>query len=248
MEAIVTPKLGCDAVEQLRSKGKNPHFRAEKAINNTQKQFLEVTGPLTCLWVYLLNKEAKVAPEDVVLLVQGALVLQESASHYISVERSKLVWAELNPKLRRLDSEEYNERGTDLFAPGFLEKASKRLKVEKTLTKQVPQNSKRESFESDNSDLKSFYPRALKFSMECKESPYPTVHFRLQLVPERKKAPLPTGGTQPEGQKCMETQIPGQALRPIPIQVKYIPTFLALPWSLSHTWTPCQRQDTLSFA
>ena len=159
VEAIVTPKLGGDAVEQLRSKGKNPHFGAEKAMYSTQKQLLEVTGPLTCLWADLLNKEANVAPEDVVLLIQRALVLLGSASHSISVERRKLVWAKMNPKLRRLGSEDYNERGTDLFGPGFLEKASKRLEVEKTLakvTKQAPQSSKRGRFENDNSDLRSF--------------------------------------------------------------------------------------------
>ena len=45
VEAIVAPKLGGDAVEQLWSKSKNPHFGAEKAMYNTQKQLLEVTGP-----------------------------------------------------------------------------------------------------------------------------------------------------------------------------------------------------------
>jgi hypothetical protein len=88
---------------------------------------LDVTGPLTCLWTDL-NKEAKVSPEDVLLLI---LVLL----HSISIERRKLVWAKMNTKLRSLGSEEYGERGTDLFGPGFLEKASKRLEVEKTLSK-----------------------------------------------------------------------------------------------------------------
>ena len=72
VDAVVTPKLGGDAVEQLKSKGKNPHFATEKALYHTQKQLLDVTGPLTCLWADLLNKEAKVAPEDVLLLIQRA--------------------------------------------------------------------------------------------------------------------------------------------------------------------------------
>ena len=42
------------------------------------------------------------------------------------------MWAKMNPKLRSLGSEEYGERGTDLFGSGVLEKASKRLEVEKT--------------------------------------------------------------------------------------------------------------------
>ena len=131
-------------------------------MQQTQKQLLDVTGPLTCLWADLLNKEAKVSHEDVLLLIQRALVLLGSASHSISVERRKMVWAKMNPKLRSLGSEEYGERGTDLFGPGFLEKASKRLEVEKTLSKVfkgTPQPSKRGRYESDKSDLRSFLAR-----------------------------------------------------------------------------------------
>ena len=35
-----------------------------------QEQMLDVAGPLTCLWVDLLNKEALVSAEDMLLLVQ----------------------------------------------------------------------------------------------------------------------------------------------------------------------------------
>ena len=92
-------------------------------------------------------------------LIQRALVLLGSASHAINIERRKIVWAKMNPKLRSLGSEEYGERGTDLFGPGFLEKASKRLEVEKTLakvTKPPPQLGKRGRYEHDKSDLRSF--------------------------------------------------------------------------------------------
>jgi hypothetical protein len=44
----------------------------------------------------------------------------------------------------------------DLFGPSFLEKASKRLEVEKTLSKPPPQNTKRGRYENDKSDLRSF--------------------------------------------------------------------------------------------
>ena len=86
-------------------------------------------------------------------------MLLGSASHSISIERRKLVWAKMNPKLRSLGSEEYGERGTDLFGPGFLEKASKRIEVEKTLlkvTKSFPQPTKKVRYENDKTDLRSF--------------------------------------------------------------------------------------------
>ena len=110
-----------------------------------------------------------------------SLVLLGSASHSISIERRKLVWAKMNPKLRSLGSEEYGARGTDLFGPGFLEKASKRLEVEKTLskvTKPPPQNARRGRYESDKSDLRSFFIQGRFGSVrEREESPTPSVHI-----------------------------------------------------------------------
>ena len=141
------------------------------------------------------------APEDVLLLIQRALVLLGSASHSISIERRKLVWAKMNPKLRSLGSEEYGARGTDLFGPGFLEKASKRLEVEKTLskvTKLPPQNARSGRYESDKSDLQSFFIQGRFGSVqEREESPTPTVHF--QQVPKRKKIPISSGRAQSKG-------------------------------------------------
>ena len=185
VDAVVTPKLGGDAVEQLKSKGKNPHFGTEKALYHTQKQLFDVTGPLTCLWADVLNKEAKVAPEDVLLLIQRALVLLGSASHSISIERRKLVWAKMNPKLRSLGSEEYGASGTDLFGPGFLEKASKRLEVEKTLskvTKPPPQNARRGRYESDKSDLRSFLSKgaSVQYGNVRNRQPQPYTFSRFQ--------------------------------------------------------------------
>ena len=114
---------------------------------------MDVVGPLTCLWADLLNKEAKVSTEDTLLLIQRAIVLLGSTSHSITVERRKVAWAKMNSKLRNLGAEDYGGRGTDLFGPGFLERASKRLEVEKTLEKvakagQNP-NPKRARFDTD---------------------------------------------------------------------------------------------------
>ena len=68
-DAVVTPRLGGEAMDQLKSKGKNPHFGVEKSLYRIQEQLLDVAGPLTCLWADLLNKEAKVSTEDVLLLL-----------------------------------------------------------------------------------------------------------------------------------------------------------------------------------
>jgi hypothetical protein len=151
-----------------------------------------------------LNKEAKVSPENILLLIQRALVLLGSASHSISIERHKTVWAKMNPKLRSLGSEEYGERGTDLFGPGFLEKASKRLEVEKTLAKvakPLPQSVKKGRYENNKSDPRSFFIQGRFGSVrEREESPPPQPYifsrfqkgrrYQYQEGPNRKgKAP-----------------------------------------------------------
>lgn len=58
-----------------------------------------------------------------------------SVTHAIMTERRKIAWSRINPKLKGLASEEYGDRETNLFGPGFLEKASKRIEVENTLDK-----------------------------------------------------------------------------------------------------------------
>lgn len=52
----------------MKRKGKDPHFGTEKTLFKVQEQLLDATGPLTCLWADLLNKEAKVSAEDTLLL------------------------------------------------------------------------------------------------------------------------------------------------------------------------------------
>ena len=136
------PKLDEQVKDQLKRKGKDPHFGAEKSHYKIQDQLLDVAGPLTCLWADLLNKEAKVSREDTLLLLQRALVLLGSTSHAITLERRKVAWSRINPSLKALATEEYEKRETSLFGPGFLEKASRRLEAEKTLSKVAGQGNK----------------------------------------------------------------------------------------------------------
>ena len=123
-----------------------------------------MAGPLTCLWADLLNRDAGITPEDTLMLVQRALVLVGSVSHSMTLEFRKVTWSRINPKLKSLSSEEYNERESNLFGPGFLEKASKCLEVENTLDKVSNQGmagpyQKRARYDKDKSDLRSFLSR-----------------------------------------------------------------------------------------
>ena len=115
------PKLDEEVKEQLKLRGKDPHFGSEKSLYKLQEQVLDIAGPLTCLWADLINKEANFSPEDTLLLVQRALVLLGSASHSISLERRKIAWARINPKLKSLASEDYGKNETNLFGPGLTE-------------------------------------------------------------------------------------------------------------------------------
>ena len=165
-EALAVPKLDQEVKEQLKRKGKDPHFGSEKSLYKIQEQLLDATGPLTCMWSDLLNKEAKVSSEDILLLLQRSLVLLGSASHAVSQERRKIAWSRINPQLKSLATEEYDKRESNLFGPGFLEKASKRLEAEKTLSKVSnqgrgggPPPPKKPRFENDRNDLRSFLSR-----------------------------------------------------------------------------------------
>ena len=110
---------------------------------------------LTCLWADLLNKDAEVSHEDVLLLIQTALVLVGSTSHAINMER-RIAWPRLNPKLKSLANEDYGKREINLFGPGFLEKASKGLEADKALAKVTsqPSTSQRTDY-SKNTKAKS---------------------------------------------------------------------------------------------
>ena len=84
-----------------------------------------MTSLLTCLWVDLPNKEAKVTAEDTLWLIQRNLVLLENTSHTIALEHHKIAWPKLNPKLKYLATDDYTGRDTtsNLFIQGILKKA-----------------------------------------------------------------------------------------------------------------------------
>ena len=158
-KALEVPRLDEQVKDHLKGKGKDPHFGSEKTLFKLQESLLDVAGPLTCLWGDLLNKEATTSKEDILLLVQRTLVLLGSVSHSISQERRKVVWTKINPKYKSLGAEDYGKRDSNLFGPGFLEKAAKRLEADKAIAK-VSYNSapaaKRAKFSRDRSDLRSF--------------------------------------------------------------------------------------------
>lgn len=163
-DAVQVPRLDDQLKEHLKTKGKDPHYGSEKTLYKLQESLLEVVGPLACLWGDLLNKDVKFSPESVLLLVQRALVLLGNASHAVSQERRKVAWAKVNPKLRSLATEDYSKRGPNLFGPGFLEKASKRIELDKTMTKvSLPSGaepaSKRRKLGRDRHDLRNFLDR-----------------------------------------------------------------------------------------
>lgn len=132
---VQAPKLDSELKEQIRKKGKDPQFGQEKVLYKIQEQLLEVTGPLTCQWSDLLRPNSEVTAEEVILLIQRALVLLGSTSHAVSLERRQAAWARINPSLKSLAGEDYAKREGNLFGPGFLEKAFKKLETEKTLAK-----------------------------------------------------------------------------------------------------------------
>ena len=87
---LQTPRLDDDVKEQLKKKGKDPHFGQEKVLFKLQYLLLDVSGPLMCLWSYLTNPDAEVASEQILLLIQHALVLLSSTSHVMILERRKI--------------------------------------------------------------------------------------------------------------------------------------------------------------
>ena len=100
----LSPKPDCPVLEvltldepvkdHLKRKGKDPHFGSEKTRYKLQGQVLDLAGPLTCLWADLLNADAKVRREDVLLLVQQIQVLLGSVSNSIIEEADLMVMPE----------------------------------------------------------------------------------------------------------------------------------------------------------
>ena len=131
-----------------------------------------------------------VSKEDIVMLVQRALVLLGSASNTITLERRKIAWSRFNPKLKSLANEEYEKRKTSLFGPGFLEKASKRIEASKTLDKvsynpSHPLPKKRARFDNDKDDLRHFLSRGRSDAVRQSEEPAPAAVHLLHQVPAK---------------------------------------------------------------
>ena len=93
---MVTPKIN-EIKEQLKQKGKDTflaprrHFTGSKSNSWTQQAHFLVFGLIS------LTKMLRVQ-EDIVMLVQRALVLLGSASNTITLERRKIAWPRFNPK------------------------------------------------------------------------------------------------------------------------------------------------------
>lgn len=77
--------------------------------------------------------DTKPSHEQIIQLVQRALALVGNTSHSISIERRRTAWARINPTLKSLAEEEYDKQEGNLFGPGFLEKASKKIEAEKAM-------------------------------------------------------------------------------------------------------------------
>ena len=174
-DAVVTPKMDKEVKEQLKQKGKDAFFGFEKTV---QEELLNTAGPLTCLWADLLNRGAIVSKEDIVMLVQKALVLLGSASNTITLERRKIAWSSFNPKLKSLASEEYEKKKISLFGPGFLEKASKWIEASKSYNPSHPLPKKRARITTDpwTSDTVQGYQLELE-SIPVQRSPPPGLHL-----------------------------------------------------------------------
>ena len=128
--ALVAPKLDGLVKEQLSRKGKDPQFGPERTLYKVQEQLLEVAGPLTCLWAEILNPEVQLKQGDVLRPLQAALVLLGHTSHGITLERCKIACLRLNPKPKSIAIEDFSNRSDQLFGPGFLERASKKVETD----------------------------------------------------------------------------------------------------------------------
>ena len=98
-DAVKATTLDPEVMEPLKSKGKDLWNGAERNLYKIQEQLLDVTGPLTSLWVKLLQSDVEPTKQEIVLRL---LVLLGSTSHAINVERRRVAWARINPNLRKI--------------------------------------------------------------------------------------------------------------------------------------------------
>ena len=88
-QVLRTPKLDEGMKHQIKKAGKDPLFGQERSLFKLHDQLLDMAGPLTCLWTDMVNKDVKVNPQEVILLVQRGLVLLGSAMYSVKQERMR---------------------------------------------------------------------------------------------------------------------------------------------------------------
>ena len=92
-------QAGSGSQRPTEEEGQRPPFWSREIhVYKIQEHLLNVAGPLTCLWSDLLNKEATIAPENILLLVQRVLVLLGSVP-IMSLRRGSLVQDKPNPEV-----------------------------------------------------------------------------------------------------------------------------------------------------
>ena len=127
------------------------------------------------------------------------LVLLGSTSHSISQERRKIAWSKINPQLKSLATEEYSKRETNLFGPGFLEKASKQLAAEKILNKVSLQGRegapppKKAHYDNDKNDLRSILAKgaSARYGSRRNQRQQPYSSYTRFQSPKYQQAPKP---------------------------------------------------------
>ena len=87
------------------------------------------------------------------------MVQVRSTSQAIDIERRKIAWGRIDPGLKTLAKETYNNRKSNLFGPGFLEKASKKIDADKALAKVIHDGSSTRKRPFDQGFLPFFVPR-----------------------------------------------------------------------------------------
>ena len=152
---------------------------------------------------------------------QRALVLLGSASHSITVERRKIAWACINPKMKLLAIEDYEKREAKLFGPGFLEKAENPMPKRKGIL------NKGRSFENDKRDLRSFLSKGTPAQYGGKEEPVPTA-IQHQIPIEA------------EPSECRPNSTDGNTQGNLPIELETRPG--KITFIIYTIWTPYLQQ------
>ena len=166
-------------------------------------------------------------------------------SHVITVERHKVAWGKINPKLRNLAIADYGERKSNLFGPGFLEKAS-RLETEKTLAKvsgisQCP-FAKKPRYDSNKSNHRSFVSKGASVQCRNARGRHKQPHtFRVGVTTKETRArnftkTRPRSHSPRTSQTSSTHRTPGLSVRQYPwcFPIHYSPSGLTLRgWSAS---------------